>query len=144
MRLLLPLALLGLVFFFTFKKQCTGNIAAAPPRPPADTVLIVLDHFQFDTLLNTQRNVILIDLRSAGEFAEGHIWRSTSMDATDSLFYNRLLALGKENTFALYCSNGNTGGEVGQKMKADGFKKIYVLRDGLLKWSDTGRALQLH
>lgn len=143
MRVLLPLALLGLVFFFTFQQQRTDSIVKAPPVP-VDTVLIVLDHFRFDTLLNTQRNIILLDLRSPAEFASGHIWRSTNLYAMDSLFYNRLLALGKENEFALYCSNGNFSGETAKKMKADGFKRIYVLREGLLNWSDTGRALQLH
>lgn len=147
MRVLLPIALITLTLIIMVTKRnpaTTTAIAPQVPPAPTDTILIVLDHFRFDTLLNTQRNIALFDLRTPAEFATGHIWRSSNLNAADPLFDNRLSALGKENEYALYDSNGSTAAEVGRKMKERGFKKIYVLKDGLLNWSETGRALQLH
>lgn len=147
MRFLTVLVLICL--FFACKRDTPAAAApeqTAPPAVPAvpvDTVLISLGPLQFDTLLNTKRNIMLFDLRPHSEYVKGHIWRSTSMDATDSLFYHRLAALGKEAEFALYDYDGHLAKEAGQKMKDYGFRKIYILRDGLVTWGETGRALQL-
>ncbi len=143
MRFLFSLALLSLVFACNNQPaDTTAN--TPPPRPEVDTVLMLLGPLDFDTLLNTKRNMMLFDLRPATEFAKGHIWRATNMDATDSLFYHRLASLGVENEFALYDASGYLALEAGRKMKGYGFKKIYVLREGLMTWGEAGRALQLN
>jgi len=147
MRILLPIALIVLALFFILKNRIVGTAAeaAAPqgPMPPADTVLIVLNHFQFDTLLGNQPNIALFDLRTPAEFAAGHIWRASNLSIMDPLFDNRLAALGKENEYALYDASGASAHATGSKMKALGFKRIYVLKNGLLYWSETGRPLQI-
>lgn len=142
MRFLFSLALLSLVF--ACNNQPADTMANTPPRIEVDTVLIVLSPLQFDTLLKTKRNIMLFDLRPAEDFAKGHIWRSTNMDGRDSLFYHRMASLGIENEFALYDNVGSLALEAGRKMKGYGFKRIYVLRDGLLNWGQTGQALQLN
>ncbi len=141
MRFLFSIALLSLVF--ACNNQSADTTATTPPRVEVDTVLIVLGPLQFDTLLNTKRNIMLFDLRPAEDFARGHIWRATNMDGRDSLFYHRLASLGIDNEFALYDNIGSLALEAGRKMKGYGFKRIYVLRDGLLTWGQAGRALQL-
>jgi phage shock protein E len=148
MRILLPVALLLIALFFMFKNRtaataATGATVPQAPPPPADTVLIVLDHMRFDTLLNNQPNITLLDLRTPAEFAAGHIWRSSNLSILDPLFDNRLAALGKENEYALYDASGASANDLGSKMKAQGYKRIYVLKDGLIHWSETGRPLQL-
>lgn len=147
MRILLPIALIALALFFIFKNRTVSNAAEAAmlqaPPPPTDTVLIVLNHFQFDTLLSNQPNIALFDLRTPAEFAAGHIWRASNLNIMDPLFDSRLAALGKENEYALYDASGASAYATGSKMKAQGFKRIYVLKDGLIYWSETGRPLQL-
>lgn len=144
------LTILGLMcLFFACKNDPAGttqqhNTTLAPPPVPVDTVLISLGPLQFDTLLNTKRNIMLFDLRPHSEYVKGHIWRSTNMDATDSLFYHRMASLGPQNEFALYDATGYLAKEVGEKMKGYGFRKIYILRDGLFTWGEAGRALQLN
>jgi rhodanese-related sulfurtransferase len=143
MRFLFSLSLL--IFVFACNNQSTDTaVNTQSPQQEVDSVLIMLGPLDFDTLLNTKRNIMLFDLRPASEFAKGHIWRSTSMDATDPLFYHRLAALGVENEFALYDASGYLAIEAGRKMKGYGFKKIYVLREGLMTWGEAGRALQLN
>lgn len=143
MRFFLSLAFLSLLIACNNQPADT-SANTPPPRPQADTVLIVLGPLEFDTLLNTKRNIMLFDLRSAEDFARGHLWRATNMDGRDSLFYHRLAALGRENEFALYDNIGSLALEAGRKMKGYGFKRIYVLRDGLTTWGQAGRALQLN
>lgn len=142
MRFLIFLTLICLLA--ACKRDIPATSVPVAPVVPVDTVLISLGPLQFDTLLSTKRNMMLFDLRPHSEYVKGHIWRSTSLDATDSLFYHRLAALGKDNEFALYDSNGFLAKEAGIKMKGYGFKKIYILRDGLYTWGEAGRALQLN
>jgi rhodanese-related sulfurtransferase len=145
MRILFTCLLLSLVF--ACQNQASGDPAGSAQnttaKQPVDSVLIVLTPFDFDTLLMEKPNIMLFDLRPPSEFAKGHLWRSTNMDATDSLFYHRMAALGVTNEFAIYDFNGAMAYEVAKKMKQYGFKRIYMMQSGLLGWGNTGRALQL-
>ena len=142
MRILFSCLLLSLVF--ACQNQSSGDAQNTVATQPVDSVLIILNPFDFDTLLMEKPNIMLFDLRTPGEFAKGHLWRSTNMDATDSLFYHRMAALGVTNEFAIYDFNGRLGLEVAKKMKGYGFKRIYLLNSGIIGWGDTGRALQLN
>ncbi len=142
MRTFFACILLSLIF--ACQNQPSGDAASTVQTQLVDSVLIILNPFDFDTLMMEKPNIMLFDLRPSSEFAKGHLWRSTNMDATDSLFYHRMAALGVSNEFAIYDFNGTLGLEVAKKMKGYGFKRIYLLQSGIIGWGDTGRALQLN
>jgi rhodanese-related sulfurtransferase len=86
-------------------------------------------------------SVTLIDVRTAGEFASGHIKGAMNIDWESGTFERDVLALDKTKTYAVYCRSGNRSGQATAQMAKDGFTSIYNLNGGIIDWSNSGQAL---
>jgi rhodanese-related sulfurtransferase len=69
--------------------------------------------------------VILIDVRTPGEFAEGNIVNALNIDVQSSSFDAQIAELDPTKTYALYCRSGNRSGIAANKMADAGFTSIY-------------------
>jgi rhodanese-related sulfurtransferase len=69
--------------------------------------------------------VILIDVRTPGEFAEGNIVNALNIDVQSSSFDAQIAELDPTKTYALYCRSGNRSGIAADKMADAGFTNIY-------------------
>jgi rhodanese-related sulfurtransferase len=69
--------------------------------------------------------VILIDVRTPGEFAEGNIVNALNIDVQSSSFDAQIAELDPTKTYALYCRSGNRSGIAAEKMADAGFTNIY-------------------
>jgi phage shock protein E len=69
--------------------------------------------------------VILIDVRTPGEFAEGNIVNALNIDVQSSSFDAQIAELDPTKTYALYCRSGNRSGAAADKMADAGFTSIY-------------------
>jgi rhodanese-related sulfurtransferase len=85
--------------------------------------------------------VTLIDVRTAGEFASGHIKDAINIDWESGTFERDVLALDKKKTYAVYCRSGNRSGQATAQMAKDGFTSIYNLNGGIIDWTNSGQAL---
>ncbi len=130
-------------------EQQSGNTTAPATTPQtgtengvsADTLL--LPATQFDNLTNADRNIAIIDLRPEAEYKKGHIWRAANIDASAPDFMNKMAALSKTNKYALYDQFGQLSIDTAEKLRAQGFQHVYVLKNGLSFWGDTGKPLQI-
>ena len=120
-----------------------GNSALTEAFPATTRDTFLLTAQEFDQLTTKDRNIAIIDLRTPEEFKKGHIWRATNMNFRDAGFISKFMELGKDQAYALYCSDGQRGNEAALQLRGLGFTKIYHLKDGLLYWNETGKALQL-
>lgn len=68
--------------------------------------------------------VVIIDVRTAGEFNEGHITNAINIDVQSNSFDADIAALDKNATYALYCRSGNRSGIAAGKMSDAGFTSI--------------------
>ena len=71
------------------------------------------------------QDVVLIDVRTPGEFAEGNITNALNIDVQSSSFDSQIAQLDPTKTYALYCRSGNRSGIAAEKMADAGFTSIY-------------------
>ena len=67
----------------------------------------------------------VIDVRSKGEFKQGHLRVTTKNINVLDDFENRIQKLDKEQNYFLYCQSGNRSGRAARIMKNNGFEKVF-------------------
>ena len=86
-------------------------------------------------------SVTLIDVRTAPEFASGHIAGAINIDWESGTFERDVLALDKSKSYAVYCRSGNRSGQATAQMAKDGFTSIFNLNGGVIDWANAGKSL---
>ncbi|MBL7826819.1 MAG: rhodanese-like domain-containing protein [Saprospiraceae bacterium] len=123
-----------------------SNTTPAPRSSPyvfTDTILVSIGAKDFAAVVNEKRNMAILDFRTPQEFKKGHVWRSINMDATGKTFMDDLMKLSRKQEYAVYCKFGDVSLKIAEEMKLAGFKRIYHLQNGLMRWGESGQALQL-
>ena len=81
-------------------------------------------------------SVVILDVRKADEFAEGHIKGAILIDQFQSDFVEQAQAkLPKEKTIAIYCRSGRRSANAAGKL-ADVGNKCVNLKGGILAWKE--------
>ena len=84
-------------------------------------------------------HVQLLDVRSADEYAQGHIANAENVDVQQSDFIEKAQAkLDHTNPVYVYCRSGKRSMLAAQKLVKAGFK-VVNLRDGIVGWEDAGK-----
>lgn len=76
--------------------------------------------------------VVIIDVRTAGEFNEGHIANAINIDVESMRFEAEIAALDKDVTYALYCRSGNRSSIAAGKLADAGFTSILNAQVGFI------------
>ena len=77
---------------------------------------------------------LLVDVRTAEEFSEGHIKGAINIDYFSATFADGISKVGFEIPVLLYCRSGNRSGKAMKIMKELGFKEVYNLEGGIKGW----------
>ena len=85
--------------------------------------------------------VVVLDVRTSGEFESGHIANSVNIDVEAGSFENEIANLDKNAQYAVYCHSGRRSGIAAEMMKKNGFKEIHNLKDGIISWQAAGYPL---
>lgn len=84
-------------------------------------------------------HVQLLDVRSAEEYAQGHIANAENIDVQQPDFIDKAQAkLDHANPVYVYCRSGKRSMLAAQKLVKAGFK-VVNLRDGIMGWEDAGK-----
>ena len=79
-------------------------------------------------------NVVVLDVRTAAEFAEGHIQRAILIDQGQSDFVEKAKAtLPKGKTIAVYCRSGRRSANAAGRLADAGYKCVN-LKGGIIAW----------
>jgi phage shock protein E len=89
----------------------------------------------------TESGVVILDVRTPGEFAEGYIEGSLNIDFQSGNFENEIATLDKDATYAVYCRSGNRSGQAVKIMHDAGFHNVYNLEGGVIDWANQGMPL---
>lgn len=81
---------------------------------------------------------VLLDVRTAEEFEEGHLSDAINYDIYDSGFIAKLKALDKNKPVFVYCKGGSRSLEAARQLSKLGFPTVYDLRGGVLAWEQDG------
>ena len=77
---------------------------------------------------------LLVDVRTAEEFSEGHIKGAINIDYLAENFSIEIQELELESPVLLYCRSGNRSSNAMKTMKELGFKEVYNLEGGIKGW----------
>lgn len=83
----------------------------------------------------------VLDVRTPGEFAAGHLTNAHNIDVEASTFGNEIGKLDKHATYAVYCHSGNRSAVATSQMAKAGFDHIYNLNGGIEAWAAAGGAV---
>ncbi|WP_271765172.1 rhodanese-like domain-containing protein [Aquimarina algiphila] len=95
---------------------------------------------EMDSLLEMGK-VQLIDVRTPGEYADGHIDGASNIDFRDDNFEALIAKVDKTKPVAVYCGRGGRSGKCSAYMKKAGFTKIYDLDGGITEWKFKGKQI---
>jgi len=95
----------------------------------------VLIKTQFAEAIKGQ-DVVLIDVRTPEEFAQGAIKGSVNIDYfNQKAFIKQISSLDKNQPVYLYCRSGNRSMKAARQLVSLGFEKVYDLAGGYMAWA---------
>ena len=83
-------------------------------------------------------SVVILDVRTPEEFAQGHIQGSINIDVSSSDFVSQVSQLDKTKTYAVYCRSGNRSTVATAEMEKLGFTSLYNMTGGAIDWAAAG------
>lgn len=89
----------------------------------------------------TTRPVQLVDVRTADEFASGHISGAVNMDWRGADFLAGIARLDKSQPVRLYCASGRRSAEAREALSKAGFRDVHDLEGGIAAWQAAGGQL---
>ncbi|WP_300569652.1 thioredoxin domain-containing protein [Flavobacterium sp.] len=84
--------------------------------------------------------VQLLDVRTPGEYNTEHINNATNVNWNGDDFVSQVEKLDKTKPIFVYCKVGGRSGQAASKLEELGFKEIYNLDGGIMKWNASGLA----
>lgn len=88
------------------------------------------------------KKVVILDVRSPAEYANGHLHGSTNIDIRDPQFQARIDKLDKNQTYLVHCAVGMRSARACEAMDKLEFKNLYDLKGGLTAWEKAGLPLE--
>lgn len=119
---------------------CTSDPVSDEPitieSPSAGTVALV-NPATFEAAAATD-GVVLLDVRTPQEFAQGHIEGAVNIDIENPSFASEIAALDPTTTYAVYCRSGNRSATATQYLLQQGFAAPFELDGGIVAWDAAG------
>jgi rhodanese-related sulfurtransferase len=115
--------------------SCTGQQTAS------ETSFKDVSVEQASKMLQEKKNILVLDVRTPGEVAEGTIEGATVIDYQGATFNSIIDQLDKEQPVLVYCAVGGRSGKTMEIMKEKGFKEVYNLSGGFTAWKAAGKSV---
>lgn len=81
---------------------------------------------------------IVLDVRTADEFAAGHVPGAKNIDFLTEDFKAQLAKLDKTQPYLVHCAAGGRSSRAIAVLKAMGFQRLYHMKDGFNGWKEAG------
>ncbi len=89
---------------------------------------------QFEKLIQ-EGDGTLLDVRTLGEFKNGHLKNASQLNYYATDFNQKLLLLPKNEAVYLYCNTGYRSKRAAKTLVKNGFKRVYNLEHGIMEWN---------
>jgi thioredoxin 1 len=97
-----------------------------------------LSSADFQKKMNELPKAPIVDVRTPNEFNQGHLKNAINININDGNFINLINKLDKNKPVFVYCLSGSRSAYAANQMRAQGFKVIYDLAGGMMKWRAAG------
>lgn len=106
----------------------TMTLFACQTEQPKDQNIRSVNEVAHVDFANSEN--VLLDVRSAEEFAEGHLPHAINLDVNAKSFEAEIAKLDTTKTYYVYCQAGVRSVKACAKLQEKGFKRIVNLEDG--------------
>lgn len=119
---------------------CSRGTLEAPENPK-DTRIFkdVTPGEAFGLISQNDGSLIVLDVRTAAEFAEGHLEGAIDIDYYQATFRSDLDKLDKGRAYLVYCRTSHRSTSAMSVMKDLGFQEVYNMLGGIERWNQEGR-----
>jgi rhodanese-related sulfurtransferase len=90
----------------------------------------------FKDYLSKNPDVLLLDVRTAGEYDGGKIGNAINIDFNSGSFQDEISKLDKTKPVLIYCQSGGRSGKALSMMKNMGFTTVLELEGGYGSWKN--------
>lgn len=112
--------------------------APAAGAPTAGTAITVVGPQEgADLMQQLGTELMVIDVRTAAEFAEGHVEGAVNYDVEGGQFTTLIADLDPSVPYLVYCRSGRRSAVAAQAMADAGFTTVYDM-GGIQAWVDAG------
>ncbi|WP_373538359.1 rhodanese-like domain-containing protein [Chamaesiphon sp.] len=87
---------------------------------------------------SNKRSLVILDVRTPQEYANGHLDRAVNVDFYRPEFRQAIDRLERQKTYLIYCHSGVRSSRSIHLMRAMGFKQVYNLEGGIRRWQQAG------
>ena len=108
----------------------TATVSSRPLREDVDAQ-------QAASVLQTQKNTVVLDVRTPDEYKNGHLKDAVNINLYDPNFRSKLAKLDKSKTYVVHCAAGLGNGRSRKAtalMDSLGFERIKHLNGGFNAW----------
>lgn len=90
----------------------------------------------YDLIQKNKNNpdFVVLDVRTPGEFEDGHIEGAVNIDLSSGGFKTELQGLDKKKTYFVYCRTGRRSAEAVKMMREQGFNNIVQMQGDIVEW----------
>ncbi len=82
-----------------------------------------------------QENVVILDVRTAKEYSDGHIPNAQNIDILNGDFEKAITNLNPEKTYLVYCKSGGRSSKACNMLDNQKFNNVYNLSKGFSGWN---------
>jgi len=119
---------------------CIAQLPAADkPSVPKGVKNVGVE--EFDKLRADKKNIVL-DVRTAEEFARGHIPGAVNVDFNAPDFQKKVAELDKNKTYLVHCAGGGRSARACTVMDKVAFTNLVNLEPGFRAWEKAGKPVE--
>ncbi len=104
----------------------------------ASGTLETVDPASAATVIAEEPGVVVLDIRTPEEYAQGAIEGAVNIDFYASDFAAQLDQLDKDTPYVVYCRSGNRSDQAMDTFADLGFTDVTEIEGGLVSWYDAG------
>jgi len=110
--------------------------------PAAASVVKNVSPDDAEKLLKVDPKIVVLDVRTAEEFSEGHIAGAKNLDFLSADFAAKVAALDASKTYLVHCGSGARSTKALSLLEGRKFTAIYHLNDGFKAWVKGGKPVE--
>lgn len=123
-------SLLLVLLLTIFATSCSGEQSKTSRTTLAPT--------EFAEKIRLLPSADLIDVRTPEEYSGGHLRNAFNIDWNSESFDQKISSLDKSKPILVYCRSGSRSAAAASRMRSSGFKEVYELLGGIMKWTTSG------
>jgi len=115
------------LFMLVILPRCSHDVGVVQNVNPSDAAKLIKSN-------NNNPGFMIMDVRTPGEFASGHLQGAINLDLNNDAFESKTGQLDKSKTYLVYCRSGHRSSKAVSMMKEKGFKSLKNLDGGISQW----------